>query len=107
MKSFLAVYFNQFREILISPTIFEIMSLEIRYTRYFIALVFLLFMSISCIIFVFNVNAVSPSFPKQVILDKKGDWEFGNWSVFSSKICNATNTDFPGSPDIEEIVSNA
>ena len=55
-----------------------------------------------------EVHALSPSFPRQVIIDGSNDWVSGNFlsapsSNFTTSKCKVEKSFFPSTPDIEEI----
>lgn len=55
-----------------------------------------------------EVHALSPIFPRQVIIDGSNDWVFGNFlsapsSNLTTSQCNEKQSFFPSTPDIEEI----
>jgi hypothetical protein len=55
-----------------------------------------------------EVYAISPSFPRQVIIDGSNDWDSSNFlsspsSKLNSSQCNPDRSFFSSTPDIEEI----
>ena len=69
---------------------------------------FILIIFISYTFFLNNADAISPSFPRQVIIDGSKDWFPKNLlkapnSNFNTTQCSENNSFFPSYPDIEEI----
>lgn len=69
---------------------------------------FILIIFISYIFFQNNANAISPSFPRQVVIDGSKDWFPKNLlkgpnSNFNTTQCNEKKSFIPSYPDIEEI----
>ena len=69
---------------------------------------FILIIFISYTYFQNNADAISPSFPRQVIIDGSKDWFPKNLlkapnSSFNTTQCNEKKSFFPSYPDIEEI----